>query len=115
MAKTTINKSRRDAVKLMLAGMASVPLINLVHAAAAQAEDLPQLSEDDPSAKALNYVHDATAANRVDKGGTPASEQLCSNCQFIQAGEGEWLPCALFPGKVVNANGWCVSWMPKVS
>lgn len=113
MADKTTNESRRQAVRMMLAGLASVPLINLVNVAAAQAEDLPQLDESDPSAKALNYVHDASAANRVDKAGVPASEQLCKNCQFIQAEEGEWRPCALFPGKAVNENGWCISWMPK--
>ncbi|MFZ0254278.1 MAG: high-potential iron-sulfur protein [Gammaproteobacteria bacterium] len=115
MADKSINKSRRHAVRMMLASLASVPLINLVNIAAAQAEDLPHLDEDDPSAKALNYVHDASKANRVDKGGAPASEQFCHNCQFVQAAEGEWRPCALFPGKAVNENGWCMSWMPKAS
>lgn len=115
MADKTINESRRHAVRMLLAGVASVPLINLVNMAAAQAEDLPQLSEDDPSAKALSYVSDASKANRTDKQGVAASEQFCHNCQFIQAAEGAWRPCALFPGKAVNENGWCMSWIPKAS
>lgn len=115
MADKVINKSRRQAVQMMLAGVAAVPLLNLVNLAAAQAEDLPQLSEDDPTAQALNYVNDATQANRTDKSGVAASEQFCHNCQFIQAAEGAWRPCALFPGKAVNENGWCTSWMPKAS
>lgn len=115
MADKSISKGRRHAVKVMLASIASIPVVNLVHMVAAQAQELPQLSEDDPTAKALNYVHDASNADRVDKGGVAASEQFCSNCQFIQAAEGEWRPCALFPGKAVNENGWCTSWMPKAS
>ena len=108
-----LNKSRRDAVKLMLAGLAAVPVLNLVGMANAQAAELPHLDENDPTAKALKYVSDATKATRVDKAGTPAANQHCANCQFIQAAEGEWRPCSLFPGKAVNANGWCASWTLK--
>ncbi len=109
-----LNKSRRDAVKLMLAGLAAVPVLNLVGMTSAQAADLPHVDEaNDPTAKALKYVSDATKATRVDKAGTPAANQHCANCQFIQAAEGEWRPCSLFPGKAVNANGWCASWTLK--
>ena len=83
MADKSINKSRRHAVRMMLASLASVPLINLVNIAAAQAEDLPHLDEDDPSAKALNYVHDASKANRVDKGGhQPANSSATTASLF---------------------------------
>jgi hypothetical protein len=115
MPDKSINKSRRQAVRMVLASIASVPLINLVNVAAAQAEDLPHLSEDDPQAKALSYAHDATQANRVEKQGVAADEQFCHNCQFVQTAEGEWRPCLLFPGKAVNENGWCMSWGPKAS
>jgi hypothetical protein len=27
----------------------------------------------------------------------------------------EWRPCNVFPGKLVNANGWCKVWAPKPS
>ena len=53
MADSSIKKSRRDVVRLMLGGLASVPLVNLVGWAAAEAQDLPHLTEDDPTAKAL--------------------------------------------------------------
>jgi hypothetical protein len=114
MSEKPMNKSRRDAVKLMLGGLAAVPVMNLVGMAAAYAEDLPHVDEaTDPTAMALQYKHDATQANRVDKAGTPAAEQHCANCQFLQAGEGDWRPCQLFPGKAVNVNGWCASWNLK--
>ena len=114
MSDKPINKSRRDAVKIMLGGLATVPVMNLVGMAAAQASDLPHVDPaTDPTAMALQYVHDATTATRADKAGVPGAEQLCSNCQFIQADSGEWRPCQLFPGKAVNENGWCASWNLK--
>ncbi|WP_187345556.1 high-potential iron-sulfur protein, partial [Photobacterium damselae] len=31
-----------------------------------------------------------------------------------QAKDGdEWRPCAIFPDKLVNANGWCSAYAPK--
>ena len=113
MADSSIKKSRRDVVRLMLGGLASVPLVNLVGWAAAEAQDLPHLTEDDPTAKALKYVADATKASRADKLGVAAGQQLCSNCQFVQAPAGAWRPCQLFPGKAVAEKGWCMSWAPK--
>jgi hypothetical protein len=113
MTDRPIDASRRRAVQAMLGGLAAVPLMQLVGLAAAQAADLPQLAEDDPTAKALKYVHDATKAARADKGGVAADKQFCSNCMFIQAPSGAWRPCQLFAGKAVNENGWCMSWAPK--
>lgn len=107
------DQSRRNAIRVVLTGMASIPLASLVGGRFAVAADLPHLEESDPAAKALQYVHDASKANRTDKGGVAASEQYCHNCQFIQAESGEWRPCALFPGKAVAADGWCISWAPK--
>ena len=54
MSDKPMNKSRRDAVKMMMGGLAAVPLMNLVGMAAAQAEDLPHVDEaTDPTAIAL--------------------------------------------------------------
>ena len=114
MSDKPMNKSRRDAVKLMLGGLAAVPVMNLVGMAKAYAEDLPHVDEAaDPTAMALQYKHDATQASRADKAGVAAADQTCANCQFVQADAGEWRPCQLFPGKAVNENGWCASWNLK--
>jgi hypothetical protein len=64
----------------------------------------------DPEARALNYHHDATAAPRVKKSRVPAKEQFCRNCGNVQSHNGEWRLCGVFPGKAVNANGWCSAW-----
>jgi len=116
MSDKPMNKSRRDAVKMMLGGLATVPLMNLIGMAAAQAQDLPHVDEAaDPTAIALKYKHDAAQADRAAaaRPGKPPEEQHCANCQFIQADSGEWRPCQLFPGKAVNENGWCASWTLK--
>jgi len=114
IAMSEMNKSRRDAVKLMIGGLAAVPVLNLIGMKGVQAQELPHVDEaNDPTAKALKYSHDATKAPRADKAGTPAADQHCANCQFAQAATGDWRPCSLFPGKAVNANGWCASWTLK--
>ena len=79
----------------------------------ARADDMPHLSEDDPVAKSMKYTHDASTvdpAARVN----PAEDQRCSNCALVQGNDGEpWRPCQIFPGKLVNADGWCSVWAPK--
>lgn len=121
MSDQPMNKSRRDAVKIMLGGLASVPLANLVAMAAAQASELPKVDPaSDPTALALKYVHDATEADRAGaaRPGAAPEEQNCANCQFFQElvfsdDAGDWHKCQLFAGKVVNAQGWCTSWTLK--
>jgi hypothetical protein len=116
MSEKPMNTSRRNAMKVMLGGLATVPLMNLVGIAAAQAEDLPHVDPaTDPTAQALKYVADATQADRAAaaRPGKPPEEQHCANCQFVLADAGEWRPCSLFPGKAVNENGWCASWTLK--
>lgn len=73
------------------------------------ADDLPPVTEADPTAKALGYVEDASAStNAKHKAGDD-----CANCQFYTGGATGRGPCQLFPGKSVNAKGWCVSHSPK--
>jgi hypothetical protein len=78
----------------------------------AQASDLPQLSEDDPMAKAMKYTNDASSVDPSTRN-NPAADQTCANCALIQADAGDWRPCQIFPGKAVNAAGWCSVWAPK--
>lgn len=81
--------------------------------APAQSADLPRLSEDDPQAQSLSYVHDATT---VDQASQPryAPGQLCSNCALYTGdADAEWGGCSIFPGKAVKASGWCSVYAPK--
>ena len=79
----------------------------------ARAGDLPQLTEDDAMGKAMKYTHDAST---VDPGSrnNPAPDQTCANCALVQGNDGDaWRPCQIFPGKAVNAKGWCSVWAAK--
>lgn len=77
----------------------------------ARASDLPHLTTTDPTAKAMDYVEDAnTSKNGLYKPGSS-----CANCQFYAGPEAGYGPCQLFPGKAVNAKGWCTSFTSKKS
>jgi hypothetical protein len=78
----------------------------------AAAQDLPKLDESDPMAQSLKYTHDASTVDAASRP-NPAEEQHCANCALLQGEEGDWRPCQIFPGKLVNANGWCSVWAPK--
>lgn len=81
--------------------------------AEARAQDMPKLSPDDPAAQSLNYTHDASSVDPASRP-NPAENQNCANCALVQGEDGaEWRPCQIFPGKLVNANGWCSVWAPK--
>jgi hypothetical protein len=72
----------------------------------ARADDLPHLAPTDPTAQTLGYVEDATKVDKT-KFPTYAAGNTCTNCNFFQGGTAAWGPCPLFPGKAVNAKGWC--------
>ena len=79
----------------------------------ARAEDLPHLAEDDPMAVGMKYTHDAGTVDPASRA-KPAADQTCANCALVQGADGdEWRPCQIFPGKLVNAKGWCTVWAPK--
>ena len=73
-------------------------------------EALPELSEDDPTAQQLKYVHDASSVSGDMRG----KSEYCYNCRYFKGEQNTaWAACDLFPGKAVNANGWCNVWSAK--
>jgi hypothetical protein len=79
----------------------------------ANAQDMPKIEESDPVAQSLKYVHDASSVDPAQRA-NPAADQDCANCALIQGADGDaWRPCQIFPGKLVDANGWCSVWAPK--
>jgi hypothetical protein len=90
--------------------------------------EMAYLDENAPDAQALSYTHDAST---VDPAAHPRYEQgqVCSNCALyqvrvegeVQTGTGQdpvedvpgWGGCTLFPGRLVNAAGWCSAWVPR--
>lgn len=80
----------------------------------AQRPEMQKLEESDPTAQSLAYVHDAgdvdaSQQSRYEEG------QNCANCSLYtpdSSSEEDWGGCAIFPGKLVNANGWCSAYVP---
>jgi len=84
-------------------------------AAPTKPSGMPHISEDDPQAKSLNYVHDAAS---IDASKQPRFKagQACSNCTLYQGKEtDDWAGCSIFPGKAVKGTGWCTVYAPKPS
>ena len=105
--------SRRDALKgvaLAVGALGALQRARPSHAA----ESLPHVTASDPTAQALAYTSDASKVDPNKYAGyQPGSN--CSNCLQLQGKEGDpWRPCALFPGKLVNAKGWCRVWVKKL-
>ena len=91
--------NRRDFLKLSGTSLIGLTLGSTALRANAQ----EQLSESDPTAVALKYVNKSAVEG-----------SYCDNCMYIQGEDGkDWRPCAIFPGKVVAAKGWCSAWMKK--
>jgi High potential iron-sulfur protein len=97
--------------RLLRSAAAAVSLVSVasVRLESAKAADAQLLSVDDPAAKAVKYVEDATKAKR-----DPA-DSTCANCGLYQGKTGDKTgPCQLFPKKNVVAAGWCSSWAPQM-
>ncbi|RDS83847.1 High potential iron-sulfur protein [Dyella monticola] len=100
--------SRRRFLKLA-AGTAAAAVMVSGLPRVARADDLPHVSEADPTAKALGYVEDASTSK--DPKRKPGD--TCVNCQFYTGAPSGYGPCQLFPGKSVSAKGWCISHTAK--
>jgi len=106
------NLTRRKLLKTIAVALPASALM-MKQQAQAKAEALPKLDTSDPTAMALVYVEDPAD---LDKSNPAAARyeagQTCANCIQIQADTGAWRPCAIFPGKLVAAAGWCSVWAP---
>jgi hypothetical protein len=108
MSKERDTESRRRFLKIAAGTTAAAVMVGSLPRFA-RAADLPPLTAADPTAKALGYVEDASKSdNAKHKAG-----DNCANCTFYSGGATGRGPCQLFPGKSVNAKGWCVSHSPK--
>lgn len=105
-----VKKSRRAFVRSGVAVAFTMPILGSIPRLAAAAE-MPKVDVNDPQAKALQYVHDATTVDAAKRGG---ADRICASCRFYTAAAGSaWGPCTLFPGKSVSSKGWCASWVAK--
>ena len=102
------NASRRRFVATVSSLIGGVSVINLLPCNA-EADELPHLSPKDPLAQALTYTEDASTVTAA----THAPGAACANCNFFMGGTGAFGGCQLFPGKTVNAKGWCAGYVKK--
>lgn len=106
------SESRRQFLQLAVFG-AGAAALSTVLIGKARAADLPHLTLDDATAKALGYVEDTTKVDAAKyPNHTPAQD--CAACSFYQGTAGsEYGPCTLFPGKAVHSKGWCSGFVAK--
>lgn len=111
--KNTLN--RRSFLQFASASAVGlVVVVPALHAAEpAAAATLPNLELDNPTAKALGYVEDATKVDKV-KYPKHTPDQICATCSLMQGdAKNARNPCVLFPGKSVASKGWCASYAKK--
>lgn len=94
------------------AAAAAIPLLTLDAPRAWAAESLPKVEESNATAKALSYVH--VAADSPKRAKPEQQTQYCDNClHYAAGGEEGWGTCAVIPGYLVAAKGWCMVWVAK--
>jgi hypothetical protein len=74
-----------------------------------------KLDESDPVASSLGYRQSASEVDQSQFGKYEPG-QACANCTLFQpdgSSEEGWGACSIFPGKLVNAGGWCSVYSPK--
>ncbi len=101
--------TRRD---VLAAAGAIIATSALPHSALAA----DKVTEDDPTAVALGYLHDASAvdtAKWAKRAGPEGAKQFCNNCALYQGGAEEWGACSIFQGRLVAGAGWCNAWIAK--
>ncbi len=99
--------SRRQFIQIVPIAGAALVVGRAAHAQAAL------VKEDDPQAKALGYVADASKTDKA-KYKQYAAGQACANCALYQGKPADAAgACALFPGKQVAGKGWCSAYAKK--
>jgi hypothetical protein len=104
--------SRRAMVKRSLLAGALVPALGML-GKAAEAAALTPLDPNDPQAKALGFV---TNASKVSASENPTYKagQRCGICAQFQGKAGDATGgCNIFVGHLVPSGGWCKVWAQK--
>lgn len=104
--------SRRSIVRSGFIAGALLPVVGIVCRNAAAAA-LPPLDPNDPTAKALGFVNDAS---KIDSKTHPTFKpnQKCGTCAQYQGKTGDaTAACTIFAGKSVPEGGWCQVWAQK--
>lgn len=102
-------RSRRQFLKRGAAGFAGVAAA--VAAGRVRVQEAEKVDPSEELAQQFDYVEDASQAPSDQRG----ENEFCYNCQYFQ-GEQETgdAPCVIFGGRLVEAQGWCNSWVMRV-
>jgi hypothetical protein len=104
--------TRRSLVKGGLIAGTLLPAAGLLSRNVSAAA-LPPLDPNDPTAKALGFVSDATKVDTKTHS-TFKAGQKCGTCAQYQGKAGEaTAACTIFAGKSVPEGGWCQVWAQK--
>ena len=105
--------SRRQFISATAKGLATIPLITLVDEEVEAAE---KIAEDDPTAIALGYVHNANDSREPQRMTSFGMTQFCDNCMLYEFTNVDGVStCSIVPSSLVAAKGWCKVWMPQPS
>ncbi|MGD0492008.1 MAG: high-potential iron-sulfur protein [Steroidobacteraceae bacterium] len=106
------NLSRRAMVKASLLASAIMPSLGLM-GNEAEADALTPLDPNDPQAKSLSFVTDASKVNAAAHPSFKAG-QKCSTCsQYVGKASAATGGCNVFAGHSVPSGGWCSAWAQK--
>lgn len=76
-----------------------------------------QVSESDPTARALGFHHDSKQTDftlYMDRKKPSAKNQVCKHCiQFTKLNDG-WGKCNIISAGIVSSSGWCSAWTSKI-
>ena len=111
MKQNAIDLNRRKILKKSLFGMTAIAASSII-SVRAYADELPDLSEDDPIAMGLHYKKDTTTVDAT-KHAKHTPDQNCANCILYNSKTDEAGLCTIFAGKQVRAEGWCTAYAKK--
>jgi hypothetical protein len=104
--------SRRSLVKSGLIAGTLLPTLSLMSSQVSAAA-LPPLDPNDPTAKALGFVTDASKVD-IKTYSTFKPGEKCATCAQFQGKAGDaTAACTIFAGKSVPQGGWCQVWAQK--
>lgn len=106
------NESRFTRRELLIAAAVTTPVAATGCAGTSRSNGEAQLRAEDPVARALAYYPssaDVPANHPLAASHEPS--QKCATCIHVRGAAGEQTrECPVFPGRRVNADGWCSVW-----
>lgn len=111
--KTNKKVNRRELLTAVIVSPAVVALSGCATTEQAQTQgQLPTVRAEDPVARAVLYYpnsKDVPADHPLAV--THKPEQSCETCVHVRGKPGDDpRRCPMFPGRLINANGWCSLW-----